>query len=44
MPPCGLMMLWYNSRVFDVNWLILYFAYGQVFFIMGLATALQLRG
>ena len=28
----------------DVNWVILYFVYGQVFFIMGLAIALQLRG
>ena len=27
----------------DVNWVILYFVYGQVFFIMGLAIALQLR-
>lgn len=28
----------------DVNWVILYFVYGQVFFVMGLAVALQLRG
>ena len=28
----------------DINWVILYFVYGQVFFIMGLAIALQLRG
>jgi signal transduction histidine kinase len=30
--------------VLDVNWMILYFIYGQVFFIMGPAIALQLRG
>ena len=27
----------------DVNWVILYFVYGQVFFIMGLVTGLQWR-
>ena len=31
-------------ELLDVNWVILYFVYGQVFFIMGLAVALQLRG
>jgi signal transduction histidine kinase len=31
-------------ELLDVNWMILYFVYGQVFFIMGLAIALQLRG
>ena len=31
------------TDVLEVNWLILYFVYGQVFFIMGLAVALQWR-
>ncbi len=31
-------------EVLDVNWVILYFVYGQVFFITGLSIALQLRG
>ncbi len=31
------------TEVLEVNWLILYFVYGQVFFIMGLVTALQWR-
>ena len=32
------------SDVLEVNWVILYFVYGQVFFVMGLAIALQWRG
>jgi signal transduction histidine kinase len=35
---------WGMFELLDVNWVILYFVYGQVFFIMGLAIALQLRG
>jgi signal transduction histidine kinase len=31
-------------ELLDVNWMILYFVYGQVFFIMGLSITLQLRG
>jgi signal transduction histidine kinase len=31
------------TRVLEVNWIILYFIYGQVFFIMGLVTGLQWR-
>jgi signal transduction histidine kinase len=31
------------AQVLEVNWTILYFVYGQVFFIMGLVTGLQLR-
>ena len=31
------------AQVLEVNWVILYFAYGQAFFIMGLVTGLQLR-
>jgi hypothetical protein len=29
------------TEVLEVNWIILYFVYGQVFFIMGLVTGLQ---
>lgn len=29
--------------IMDVNWVILYFVYGQVFFMMGLVTVLQWR-
>ena len=29
------------TEVLEVNWIILYFVYGQVFFIMGLITGLQ---
>ncbi len=29
------------TKVLEVNWIILYFVYGQVFFIMGLVTGLQ---
>ena len=31
------------TEVLEVNWVILYFIYGQVFFIMGLVTGLQWR-
>jgi signal transduction histidine kinase len=31
------------TRVLEVNWIILYFIYGQVFFITGLVTGLQWR-
>ncbi len=31
------------SQVLEVNWIILYSVYGQVFFIMGLVTALLWR-
>jgi signal transduction histidine kinase len=31
------------TRVLEVNWIILYFVYGQVFFITGLVTGLQWR-
>lgn len=31
------------SDILEVNWVILYFVYGQVFFIMGLVTGLQSR-
>lgn len=31
------------TEVLEVNWMILYFVYGQVFFIMGLVTGLQWR-
>ena len=31
------------TEVLEVNWIILYFIYGQVFFIMGLVTGLQWR-
>ena len=31
------------TKVLEVNWIILYFVYGQVFFIMGLVTGLQWR-
>ncbi|MEN8098524.1 MAG: ATP-binding protein [Chloroflexota bacterium] len=31
------------NQVLEVNWIILYFIYGQVFFIMGLVTGLQWR-
>ena len=31
------------TEVLEVNWMILYFVYGQVFFIMGLMTGLQWR-
>jgi signal transduction histidine kinase len=31
------------TEVLEVNWIILYFVYGQVFFIMGLVTGLQWR-
>jgi signal transduction histidine kinase len=31
------------TEVLEVNWIILYFIYGQVFFVMGLVTALQWR-
>ena len=31
------------TEVLEVNWLILYFVYGQVFFITGLVTGLQWR-
>jgi hypothetical protein len=30
-------------EVLEINWIILYFVYGQVFFIMGLVTGLQWR-
>jgi signal transduction histidine kinase len=31
------------TQVLEVNWIILYFVYGQVFFVMGLVTGLQWR-
>jgi len=31
------------TKVLEVNWIILYFIYGQVFFAMGLVTGLQWR-
>jgi len=31
------------SSFFQINWVILYFVYGQVFFVTGLVTALQSR-
>jgi signal transduction histidine kinase len=31
------------TQVLEINWIILYFVYGQVFFIMGLVTGLQWR-
>ncbi|MCP4539539.1 MAG: hypothetical protein GY832_20585 [Chloroflexi bacterium] len=31
------------TDVLEINWIILYFVYGQVFFIMGLMTGLQWR-
>ncbi len=31
------------TDVLEVNWIILYFVYGQVFFVMGLVTGLQWR-
>jgi signal transduction histidine kinase len=31
------------TKVLEVNWIILYFVYGQVFFITGLVTGLQWR-
>jgi signal transduction histidine kinase len=31
------------TEMLEVNWIILYFVYGQVFFIMGLVTGLQWR-
>jgi len=31
------------TEVLEVNWVILYFVYGQVFFVVGLVTALQWR-
>jgi signal transduction histidine kinase len=31
------------AEVLEVNWVILYFVYGQVFFVMGLVTGLQWR-
>ena len=31
------------TEVLEINWIILYFVYGQVFFIMGLVTGLQWR-
>ena len=31
------------TQILEVNWIILYFVYGQVFFIMGLVTGLQWR-
>ena len=31
------------TELLEVNWIILYFVYGQVFFIMGLVTGLQWR-
>lgn len=31
------------TKVLEVNWIILYFVYGQVFFIMGLVTGLKWR-
>jgi signal transduction histidine kinase len=30
-----------GTEILEVNWIILYFVYGQVFFILGLVTALQ---
>jgi signal transduction histidine kinase len=32
------------TDVLEVNWIILYFVYGQVFFVTGLVTVLQWRG
>jgi len=31
------------TQVLEVNWIIMYFVYGQVFFITGLVTGLQWR-
>jgi hypothetical protein len=31
------------TEVLEINWIILYFVYGQVFFVMGLVTGLQWR-
>jgi hypothetical protein len=31
------------TQVLEVNWIILYFIYGQVFFVTGLVTGLQWR-
>ncbi len=31
------------TEILEVNWVILYFVYGQVFFVMGLVTGLQWR-
>ena len=31
------------TEVLEINWIIIYFVYGQVFFVMGLATGLQWR-
>jgi hypothetical protein len=31
------------TQVLEINWIILYFISGQVFFVMGLATGLQWR-
>ena len=31
------------TEVLEVNWIILYFVYGQVFFLTGLVTGLQWR-
>ena len=31
------------TEVLEVNWVIIYFIYGQAFFVMGLVTGLQLR-
>jgi signal transduction histidine kinase len=31
------------TEILEVNWIILYFVYGQVFFVMGLVTGLQWR-
>ena len=31
------------TELLEINWIILYFVYGQVFFVMGLVTGLQLR-
>lgn len=35
------MVTW--TEVLEINWIILYFIYGQVFFVMGLVTGLQWR-
>ncbi|MGD8623105.1 MAG: sensor histidine kinase [Anaerolineae bacterium] len=32
------------TDILEVNWIILYFVYGQVFFVTGLVTVLQWRG
>lgn len=31
------------TQILEINWIILYFVYGQVFFVMGLVTGLQWR-